>query len=146
MTQFGNLIHFTDETLATMRSFAQRSPEDLEAGGQLFARFEDGHAYIEVATGPKPEDKRTRFGFVPDHEVAKREVLDFYERGLHWVGDWHTHAEPHPTPSDIDSASFLEMFRVSTHELFAMVMAIQGTESLYVAMVNTEIIPLKATA
>lgn len=33
------------------------------------------------------------------------ESNDFERYGLQWVGDWHTHPEGGPTPSDFDLAN-----------------------------------------
>ena len=57
---------------------------------------------------------------------------------FHYVGDWHTHPETHPTPSNVDVESIQETFRLSRHELAAFVLIVVGTApapgGLYVAI------------
>ncbi len=56
------------------------------------------------------------------------------------MGDWHTHPEKWPSPSDKDINDMVECFNLSVHNLRAFVMAIMGTaqfpEGLHVALVK----------
>ena len=54
-------------------------------------------------------------------------IESYFDQGLHYVGDWHTHPEKHPTPSADDLRSIAECFRQSTHELLGFLLVILGT-------------------
>jgi integrative and conjugative element protein (TIGR02256 family) len=129
-----------DEALANMMRFQQNRPADKEAGGQLFARFIGPDVHIIEATVPSLLDSRGRFSFRPNRLLQRKQIAERYARGLHFVGDWHTHPEVHPAPSSEDIVSMQDCFRRSTHDLGAFIMFILGTaqppEGCYMGMLN----------
>lgn len=133
---------FTDAVLAHFHSHRQLRTRSKEAGGQLFARFDGQTIRIERATGPRPTDCRSRRTFVPNRRAERREIKRLFKAGLYYVGDWHTHPEPQPTPSETDIGSFQDMFRKSRHGLASFVMVIVGTasfpKSLFVGLCTSE--------
>ncbi len=62
-----------------------------------------------------------------NQRADQREINAEFEKGLHYLGDWHTHPVTIPTPSPMDYQTFQSRFRKSTHELHAMLMVIVGT-------------------
>jgi integrative and conjugative element protein (TIGR02256 family) len=105
-----------------------------EAGGQLFARFSDAEIRVERATGPRISDRRSRFGYVPDRRREQEEIDALHGRGLHFIGDWHTHPEPNPRPSTSDIHSIRQAVRDSKHHLNGFVLLIAGTERFPVGL------------
>lgn len=120
--------------------YRQRSAGDVEAGGQLFARIEGATVFVDLATGPRRQDLRTRFGFQPNRRQERKEIATMFKKGLHYIGDWHTHPEEYPVPSGRDIASMVETFHRSRHQLAGFVMMIVGiscdADGLYVAVCN----------
>ncbi len=101
----GQHLVLCDPVLSHLARWRQTRWYHREAGGQLFARFEPGRILIKKATGPRWTDRRTRHTYEPDRRAEQREIEAHHSRGLHFVGDWHTHAEPIPTPSTLDIVS-----------------------------------------
>lgn len=138
----GPAVVLTERVLATIERFRQKKRGDKEAGGQLFALFDGADTIISVASIPKWLDRRSRYGFHPNRWLQKREICAMHAKGLHFVGDWHTHPEPMPTPSQKDLTGMLDCVRQSEHDLRAFVMIIVGInpppEGLYVALVQPE--------
>ena len=138
----GPALVLADPTLASMTRFQQTGACDREAGGQLFAIFEGSDTLIVEATPPKLFDRRTRHRFRPNRILQRREIRHRHRRGLHFVGDWHTHPEPSPHPSADDLKNMQECFRKSVHDLRAFAMIILGTDPLptgiFVALVGAE--------
>lgn len=134
-------VVFTEEAIASMIRHRQKTTNDKEAGGQLFAKFEGHDAIIIEATEPKCLDKRSRYGFIPSQWLQRQEIKSKYKQGKHFVGDWHTHPEPVPSPSADDKESMIDCFCKSNHELKAFLMVIVGTaeppDNLYVCLVNS---------
>jgi integrative and conjugative element protein (TIGR02256 family) len=97
-----------------------------EAGGQLFARFSLPDIIVVEATGPRRTDRRTRYSYHPDRRAEQREIASRHVRGLHFIGDWHTHPEDAPTPSSRDEQSMREAFSASHHVLSGFILAIVG--------------------
>ena len=119
-------------------SHRQLRSNQKEAGGQLFATFEHDIVCIQLATGPRRADKRSRFRFIPHRVSERREIKRLFKTGLHYVGDWHTHPEVVPRPSTIDLNNMADMFSKSHHNLAGFVMIIAGTspppEGLFVGI------------
>lgn len=138
----GQTLVLTDAVIEHLLRHRQAGVGSREAGGQLFARFDGDTIQIERATGPRPSDRRSLMAFVPNRLAERREIKRLFKEGLHYVGDWHTHPEPRPSPSQTDIESFQKMFRKSRHKLVSFVMVIVGTatapEGLFVGLCGKE--------
>jgi integrative and conjugative element protein (TIGR02256 family) len=126
--QSGQTLVISDDVLGHFEAHRQRRFFDKEAGGQLFARLEDQAVLIEEATGPRPSDVRRRTSYAADRAAEQAEIEERFARGLHFVGDWHTHPERRPTPSPQDAESIAEAFRLSRHGLNGFVLIIVGQD------------------
>lgn len=104
------------DAIAVMLRFRQKGLMDKESGGQLFAKFDGRNTTIMEATTPKLLDERARYGFIPSRWMQKLEIKAQHKLGNHFVGDWHTHPEPVPSPSREDINSMVDCFRKSHHE------------------------------
>jgi len=128
----------TDDVLRHFDRYRQVTPEDLEAGGQLFAQIVDRKIIVLKATGPTRLDIRHRINFSPNSILERITIRIMFWRGFYYVGDWHTHPEPYPSPSPEDIHSFSETFTKSRHQLAGMLMIIVGQrnsmDSLYLAI------------
>lgn len=122
----GQLLTFADGVISHLENHRQLRFWQREAGGLLFARLSASEVTIELATGPRQTDRRTRWTYNPDRAAEQREIDELHPSGLCFVGTWHSHPEPVPTPSGIDTQSLAESFRLSTHNLNAFVLAIIG--------------------
>lgn len=140
LPQGGPAIILSDLVLATFGRYRQLSSRAKEAGGQLFAQFDGADTILLEATPPKWLDLRSRNGFLPNRLIQQREIRERYTRGLHFVGDWHTHPELVPHPSHDDIYSMIDCFGRSLHDLRAFVLIIVGTKllpgGLYVAVID----------
>ncbi len=138
----GPAIVLTEAVVETMLRHRQVGPKDKEAGGQLFARFEGKDTIIVEATEPKISDNRKRYWFEPNKWLQRQEIKAKHKCGEHFVGDWHTHPQPIPSPSSDDLHSIAECYRESRHELKAFLMVIVGTteppEGILVCMVDKQ--------
>ncbi len=123
----GQVLVLDKSAIKSMLRYRQTNRNALEAGGQLFARLDSGRIMISEATGPRRGDLRTRTSFVPSRASEQREIEAKYRKGLHYVGDWHTHPEPEPRPSHQDYESIKDCFSRSHHQLNAFVLAVVGT-------------------
>lgn len=118
----------TDEVLRHFARHRQSNPSLPEAGGQLFARFNESEISIEKATGPRSTDRRGRTSYHPDRRAEQHEIDRLYKDGFHYVGDWHTHPCARPQPSQTDIASIAETANKSAHDLNGFLLIIVGTD------------------
>ena len=125
----GQRLNLTRRVLETFGTHRQSSASDLEAGGVLLARFDLPNVIIEEVTAPCSKDCRSRLAFVADQASRKKAVSRAYKKGLHFIGEWHTHPQTYPTPSARDLRSMNELFVKSRHELNFLVMIIVGNET-----------------
>ena len=70
----------------------------------------------------------SRFSFRPNRAAEQREIDNRHKKGLHFVGDWHTHPEDIPQPSHLDISSMQETVAKSIHSLNGFLMVIVGTK------------------
>jgi integrative and conjugative element protein (TIGR02256 family) len=120
------LIQFESGVLGHFARHRQLRFWHREAGGQLFARIEGPRIVVSEATGPRPNDKRGRTFFESDRRSEQAEIDALFARGLHYIGDWHTHPERSSTPSGRDNATMSSRVRLSRHRLAGFVFVIVG--------------------
>ena len=134
----GQSLVFEDAVIEHLKAHRQRRWLQPEAGGQLFARFDGNDAVVVEATGPRPTDRRSPMSYGPDRCAEREEIAERHSRGLHFIGDWHTHPERRPAPSSPDCWSIGDCVRRSSHSLNGFVIVVVGTanppDGLYVAI------------
>lgn len=100
-------IKICNEVIEIMMNYIQDSDEKLEAGGILLGRFliNSKDIIIDKVTVPMEVDIRER-NFYKRDEKKHQKVIDREWRNskgkCNYLGEWHTHAEKYPTPSNID--------------------------------------------
>lgn len=129
-----------DEVLAHFEQFRQTNARE-EAGGQLFAKLERTAAVrIVCATGPASLDRRSRFSFIPNRWREQAEIFRMHRRGMHYVGDWHTHPQSIPRPSQHDVDSIADCYRRSNKQIGGFLLVIVGLnpfpDGLYVGLTD----------
>ena len=120
--------------LRTFTNHRQLRSDAPEAGGQLFARIDGANILLELATGPRKSDKRSRYSYQPDRHAEQEEINQLHRENLLFVGDWHTHPEPIPHPSPQDFASIRDSVAKSRHHLNGFLLAIVGTGTIPTAL------------
>jgi integrative and conjugative element protein (TIGR02256 family) len=121
------VLTLSSQVLQHFTAHRQRKLLAREAGGQLFATFADPSVMAVVeATGPRKNDKRSVFSYRPDRMAERAEIEERFARGLHFVGDWHTHRERVPNPSDEDKRSIIESVHQSAHDLAGFLLVVVG--------------------
>lgn len=138
----GGAFKIGDDARAVIRSYEQHAPEATEAGGLLLGRYiRDGwDIVVDRVTVPMPGDRRTRFGFFRAADAHNRVLHEAWESSggtCCWLGDWHTHAEPDPTPSQVDLDNWRAM-RADAHHGSAVFAVIVGQRSIRVWDINSE--------
>lgn len=85
----------------------------IESGGILIGKMKDiSHIIITNLTVPQQKDYRYSFRFHRS-EVGHQQLMDQIwkdsEYKKMYLGEWHTHREPYPAPSCVDSSGWLKI-------------------------------------
>lgn len=123
----GQVLVLRRPVLARFARYRQHHWWQTEAGGQLFARLSGNLIDVVEASGPRATDRRSRRRYEPDKIVEQKEIDAQHARGLHFIGDWHSHAQRLPSPSGLDLVSIAETVRRSRHHLNGLVLIIVGS-------------------
>jgi hypothetical protein len=84
---------FAFEVLQVFARFRQDAYWKRKAFGQLFAEPTENMATVQLATTPNRTDFRSRFQFIPFLKTQQQQIDEQFSKGLHFVGDWHTHPQ-----------------------------------------------------
>jgi integrative and conjugative element protein (TIGR02256 family) len=103
----GSKLEISVHALSCMLAFVQDDRHKPEAGGVLIGRYirDSTDIVIDEATVPMEGDHRRRFSFWRTRQ-PHQQALDqaWLESGgtSTYLGEWHTHPEDIPEPSEID--------------------------------------------
>lgn len=104
---------------------------DTESGGILIGHYyPNAHTlHICVASRPCNQDRRGRYFFHRDAAHATKVARRYWAQSggaLHYLGEWHTHPEPNPSPSFVDRLSMRGLLKNSTVVSSGLVLVIVG--------------------
>jgi integrative and conjugative element protein (TIGR02256 family) len=120
-------LRIEPSVLDRVRRYRQSKLSEPEAGGQLFGMVTPQLVTVNAASGPHRSDERSRYSFRSDPRIAQSEIKRFAGRGLVYLGEWHTHAEAQPRPSESDRAAVLgivEHSRLNTSNLVLIIIGL----------------------
>ena len=127
---YSDIVCISKEVLQTFKNYQQDKFYKRESGGHLFAKFYDDRACIEYASVPHRFDIRLRTRFTLSGKRRNEIISQMYKKGLHYIGDWHTHPEPYPSYSKIDILSMRKLYCESTQQLNNFLMIIVGNGTI----------------
>lgn len=131
----GGRLGLDSNALHVLLSFAQVDSGATEAGGVLIGRFiaESEDIVIDMVTGPMAGDRRQRNRF----DRAKRAHQQAIDRAWKesdgtrtYLGEWHTHPEPFPSPSAIDLRDWRKRIKRDTFHGDALHFLIVGQKEI----------------
>lgn len=133
------LLHLSDATLNTFYLHIQSVDTDCEGGGLLLGSVHGAHMLIEQATVPTAWDRRFRYMFerMPfGHQAIALAQWTASKGTVRYLGEWHTHPEDHPHPSDLDRSEWGRLAKLR-QDMRPMLAIIVGRRSLYVELVSS---------
>lgn len=108
------LLNFSDEVRGVFERNVQVG--DLpESGGVLLGTVHDRGLLVTVATTPTRLDRQFRYLFerLPfGHRAVAQRLWRSTAGTTRYIGEWHTHPQDVPTPSDIDLNEWQKLARV----------------------------------
>jgi integrative and conjugative element protein (TIGR02256 family) len=105
--KFGNKFEISTRVKARLKRYVQSNESDPEAGGVLLGRFiiNTDDVVVDRISVPMEGDERSRnryFRSAKPHQDLIRKVWERSEGKCNYLGEWHTHPVPDPSPSIID--------------------------------------------
>lgn len=108
-----------------------------------------GYNRYRISKSSPPCVKKNRYnGCERDAAMANLFIEEDYIQSEHtrfYIGEWHTHPESTPTPSDVDYYSIRDNYRTASLVVPFLFMIIVGTQSFHISVYNgkdfAEVIP-----
>lgn len=124
--------------------YRQSTPWATEAGGQLFGTINTEQVCVTEAYGPYSGDERSRYRYRSNPAAAQLAIEDCHKRGLLYLGEWHTHAEDHPSASSLDDDAMRRLIagsRLNSNTLLLMIVGrVPGEAGLGVWSISSEVV------
>lgn len=131
------LLH--TEPLAILEKFTQYRPKAPESGGVILGKIINGQINIMRLSVPTSLDRCSRFNF-ERHKTSAQIILDyeFYNSNgqMVYLGEWHTHPEPIPSPSGTDLRMIESQFKNNDLRTDFLILMIKGTKGMYFRLVE----------
>lgn len=136
-TKHSFFILFKEEVLQTFGKWSQKHSSSLEAGGILLGERYKLGLIVTFATQPQLTDNRQQNYFerspLGHQEIANITYTKTSGKSI-YVGEWHTHYEKRPTPSNLD---LFEWYNLSIqYPKLPLLTVIVGTDDLYVGVTS----------
>ena len=137
----GHRFKLCRSVVSRMYDYIQDRPGITEAGGVLLGRYILGcdDVVADRITVPIAGDRRTRTHFFRSAR-SHQQIIDaawFSSNGTcNYLGEWHTHPEPDPSPSLIDILGWRKKFLFDRIDSDVLYFAILGTQRLDVWRAN----------
>ena len=146
----GQYLEFSPEVIDTFARHRQ-SPGRVEAGGILLGRvYSDSHVLVEEATTPNRRDRAGLIFFDRSRKAAQEIVNRAWHESdgeRNYLGEWHTHSVPDPSPSPRDRQMIRNMFHDSINRVGDLFLVVVGLREIWVGRMDgralRQISPLK---
>lgn len=140
LVKLGNyelLIHA--EPLDILEKFNQYKSKAPESGGIILGKIIERQINIMRLSVPTPLDRYSRTNF-ERHKTSAQVILDyeFYNSNgqMVYLGEWHTHPEPFPSPSRTDLRMIEGQFKNNQLRTDFLILLIKGTRGLYFRIID----------
>ena len=121
---FSQELAIEPSVLKHISIYRQVKPWSKEAGGQLFGHIDDQMICGIEATGPYSGDERSRHSYRSNSVAAQGAINNMAQKGLLYLGEWHTHAEDCPSASGMDADAMhrlIENSRLNSNSLLLLI-------------------------
>jgi len=103
----GGIFQIGEKALETILTFIQDEPHKLESGGVLLGRhiIDTNDIVVDQVTIPMTGDRQRYSSFFRSHFLHQVQINQAWNENkgtCTYLGEWHTHSEPVPSPSIVD--------------------------------------------
>ncbi|GGH64742.1 Mov34/MPN/PAD-1 family protein [Phaeocystidibacter marisrubri] len=130
-------IVLSDRLLEILERYKQIGKKDNEAGGILLGQVSEDGIFILKASAPCSADQASRTGFVRSKKKAQY-IIDYEHVSSGgqtiYLGEWHTHSEPYPCPSQVDLRMITDQYDKNRLNENFVILLIKGTKGIYIGL------------
>lgn len=134
--EVGCIVLITEKVVKELMLHSQKGHQSHEAGGILIGEMRGKHFLVNRVSAPQKTDLRSRFGFVRNtsgHVQAVKKAVYETKGVSNYLGEWHTHPEDNPKPSQTDIESWIKNASSVRKNTLAL---IQGRKKTFVAFIS----------
>ncbi|WP_289058587.1 Mov34/MPN/PAD-1 family protein [uncultured Flavobacterium sp.] len=139
INKYDVLIH--DQVLKILENFTQYKRNAPEAGGIMIGKVIDSQINIIKLSVPTQLDRSSRTNFERS-KLSAQIIIDyeFFNSGgqLIYLGEWHTHPESSPVPSNTDLKMLQNQFKNNILNTDFLILLIKGTNHIYIRIIDKD--------
>jgi len=130
-------IKINTSVVERMQEFIQNRKYKLEAGGVLLGRYlkDSENIIVDRITVPMVGDKQERNYFKRQekrHQMVIEKAWDKSGGTCNYLGEWHTHAEWYPVPSQLDKKEWKRKLKEDIFDSDTLYFIIVGIKKIRV--------------
>ena len=129
------------EVLFILNFHKQLRGFDTEKGGIILGTVSENKISLDRLSVPTELDKANRMNF-ERHRLSAQIIVDYEffnsDGQVTYLGEWHTHPEKNPTPSETDRKMIRQQFSKNIIHTPFLLLLIQGLEKLYIGIVDED--------
>lgn len=135
--QSGGQLEFSARAMEILQGARQATDSAPESGGMLLGRMitDSDHVVVDTATLPSLGDKQGRYFYQRARDSAQHIINTNWKKShqtVNYLGEWHTHPEPIPHPSDTDVNNWKRITRKARYEQEHLFFVIVGIKEVKV--------------
>lgn len=130
-------IHLCDQVVSIFKKYIQNDVDKSEAGGIITGKVYENLIEILNCSEPSLLDERSRYNFKRSFKSAQIYINEKFveSRGEEiYLGEWHTHPEDIPSPSNTDINSFNKTLTNNILNSNVHFMIIVGIKAIYLGI------------
>ncbi len=126
-----NAIIFSKKAVKVLKRFIQDDNKKCEAGGIILGKVRGSYIYVSNITPPARNDIREKYKFYREDKKHTNIYKKTYQKNkcIKYLGEWHTHPEKTPNPSDIDKREWSKIISKIKEPLLFLIL---GTNHIYI--------------
>jgi len=128
-------LSISQSVLKIFNRYVQIHPKSPESGGILTGEIYDNIINLLNCSEPSDLDQRSRYNFNRSFIAAQKFINEKFKISSGkeiYLGEWHTHPEDHPSPSNTDIKNFLKTIKNNHLNSNVHFMIIIGRLSIYI--------------
>lgn len=108
-----------------------------EQGGIILGQVFENYLILTDLTLPSPNDKSSISSFFRHKDYAQEKITTEWNNSkgtINYIGEWHTHFENNPIPSNTDKKMIKEMVNTTIMEINFLLLLIIGIDHVFLGM------------